>query len=495
MSSKTAKPAMRSAAWRISLWATLAFAAGTMVVFFVLDQFVATDIHRRGDAWLTGEVEVLADVAERTPNDALYNRVVGEVAELAAHEIPNRVASDDESEKQSSAIPNNSVFFLQVGADRSLKLWVGPGDGRDYLEAVLANRLLVDRPTDIRVLGSRTPFRVASVPMKDGSRVFLGLSERDQLRVVRNLRTRFFLLWLSLVLLGFGIVFFTTRRMLSHVRSISEAASHIGHSELDTRVPTSNRNDEIAQLAITLNGMLDRIESSMHQLHTITDSLAHDLRSPLTAIRGKLESSLSTARDGEPSEAIVSAIDELDRLTDFLNKSLDVAEARADALRLTRVEIDLDELLRAMVDLYEPSMSERDLTLSLASDGPLRITGDAGLLHRMIANLFDNELKHLPAGCSVTVGLHATESEATLMVEDNGPGFDWQTLASLFVRRVKGKQSSGHGLGLAFIDAVVRAHGGTVNASNGGKGGARIVITLPLASTERGWPLTSSAAS
>jgi signal transduction histidine kinase len=485
---------MRSAAWRISLWATLAFAAGTMVVFFVLDQFVASDIHRRGDAWLTGEVEVLADVAERTPNDALYNRVVGEVAELAAHEVPNRVTPDSD-DQESSAVPNDAVFFLQVGADRSLKLWVGPGDGRAYLAAVLASRILFDRPTDIRVAGFRTPFRVASVPMKDGTRVFLGLSERDQLRVLRNLRTRFFLLWLSLVLLGFAIVFFTTRRMLSHVRGISEAASHIGHSGLNTRVPTSNRNDEIAHLALTLNGMLDRIESSMHQLHTITDSLAHDLRSPLTAIRGKLESSLSAARDGEPSEAIVSAIEELDRLTDFLNKSLDVAEARADALRLTRVEIDLGELLRSMVNLYEPSMSERGLTLSLASDGPLRITGDAGLLHRMIANLFDNELKHLPAGCSIMVRLDAVDGEARLTVEDNGPGFDAQTLTSVFVRRVKGKQSSGHGLGLAFIDAVVRAHGGTITATNRESGGARVVILFPAKQAERDLPFASSAAS
>jgi signal transduction histidine kinase len=330
--------------------------------------------------------------------------------------------------------------------------------------------------------------------MNDGSRVFLGLSERDQLRVLRNLRARFFLLWLSLVLLGFAIVFFTTRRMLSHVRGISEAASHIGHSGLNTRVPTSNRNDEIAQLALTLNGMLDRIESSMHQLHTITDSLAHDLRSPLTAIRGKLESSLSATRDSEPSEAIVSAIEELDRLTDFLNKSLDVAEGRADALRLTRVEIDLDELLRAMLDLYEPSMSERGLTLQLRSDSSLRMTGDAGLLHRMIANLFDNELKHLPAGCSISVRLQAAEGDATLTVEDNGPGFDEQTLSSVFVRRVKGKQSSGHGLGLAFIDAVVRAHGGTIAASNGESGGARILISLPIAQAERARPLATTPA-
>ena len=95
-------------------------------------------------------------------------------------------------------------------------------------------------------------------------------------------------------------------------------------------------------------------------------------------------------RDAEQTDSVVAAIDELDRLTDFLNKSLDVAEAKADALRLTPSEIDLDELLRAMIDLYEPSMSERGLHMRLQSEESLKILADAGLIHRMIANLFDN---------------------------------------------------------------------------------------------------------
>src|ERR1035438_4857396 len=111
--------------------------------------------------------------------------------------------------------------------------------------------------------------------------------------------------------------------------------------------------------------MLDRIENSIHQLHTITDSLAHDLRSPLTAIRGKLEMSLSAPTQSEQVEPIVAAIEELDRLTEFLNQSLDVAEAKADALRLTRSEVDLDELIRVMIDLYEPSMSEKGFQVTL----------------------------------------------------------------------------------------------------------------------------------
>ncbi len=476
MSSRSDRPVMHSAAWRISLWATLAFTCGTIIVFIFIDRFVANDIQRRSDAWLSGEVEVLGDVAERTPDDALYNRVVGEVAELASREVPNKAPSQDDD--------NDSVFFLQISKEGALKLWVGSGDGQAQLEAIRAHTLIVERPSSIRVRGVAIPFRVAAIAMKDGGRVYLGLSERDELRVLRNLRLRFFLLWLSLVLMGFAIVFFTTRRTLSHVRGINEAASRIGQMDLKTRVPTTQRNDEISQLAVTLNRMLDRIESTVIQLHTITDSLAHDLRSPLTAIRGQLESSIAGTRDDQQLETIVSAIEELDRLTDFLNKSLDVAEAKADALRLSPTSIDLDELLRSMIALYEPSMSERGLRIRFESRGPVRIFGDEGLIHRMIANLFDNELRHLSSGCTVIVYLDQSAGGASLALLDDGAGFDPEVKASLFTERIKGKESTGHGLGLAFVGAVVRAHSGTIAATNAESGGAQINITLPLTSAE-----------
>jgi len=464
---------MRSAAWRISAWAALAFTCGTLLVFIFLDRFVASDIQRRSDAWLTGEVDVLSDVAAHTPKDALYDRVVGEVAELASREVPNREANESAA--------NDSVFFLQAGPDGSLRLWVGAGDGQATLQAIRSQIVLIDHPSDIRVRGFSIPFRVASIAVEGGGRVYLGLSERDELRVLRKLRQRFFYLWLSLVLLGSAIVFFTSRRTLRHVRGITEAASRIGQSDLKTRVPTTRRNDEIAQLALTLNRMLDRIENTVHQLHTITDSLAHDLRSPLTAIRGKLETSLDAVREAEPADAIASAIDELDRLADFLNKSLDVAEARADALRLSPVSIDLDELLRAMVDLYEPSMLERGICLHLDSCGAVRIAGDEGLIHRMVANLFDNELKHLPSGAAVTIQLQEHETNAVLIVRDNGAGFSPEIRQHLFAGRVKDRNSTGHGLGLAFVDAVVRAHSGSVTAANRPSGGAEITVRLPLA--------------
>ena len=468
---------MLSAAWRISLWATLAFAIGTMSVFAMLHRFVANDIQRRSDAWLTGEVAVLGDVAARTPKDRLYGRVVREVAELASREVPNKLRSDSNE--------NDSVFFLQAGDDGTLKLWVGAGDGLPHLAAIRARKVISDAPYDLNVIGFHDPFRVASVRLDDGSRIYLGLSERDELRVLNNLRIRFFCLWLLIVLFGSAIVFFVTRRMLGHVREITEAASRIGQSDLNRRVPTTKRNDEVGRLALTLNHMLDRIESTVHQLHTITESLAHDLRSPLTAIRGKLEVVLSSDLKVEQSEPIVSAIDELDRLSEFLNTSLDVAEAKADALRLSRTDVDLDELVRVMTGLYEPSMSEKGLRVNLRSTGPVTILADAALLHRVVANLLDNELNHLPASCTVSITLSASEDTATLIVQDDGPGFASEIGLHIFEQRVKGRDSRGHGLGLAFVEAVVRAHGGSVTASNPPEGGALLSITWPRENGEK----------
>ena len=177
---------------------------------------------------------------------------------------------------------------------------------------------------------------------------------------------------------------------------------------------------------------------------------------------------------------MVSAIEDMDRLTEFLDRSLDVAEAKANALKLNRVPMDLNDLLRVMIDLYEPSFSEKGLRVRLCSAGWLEVLADAPLVHRMVANLFDNELKHLPVSCEVTISLREAEDNALLTVEDNGPGFASEVRAHLFEGRVKGPNSNGHGLGLAFVDAVVRAHGGTIEASNEQGGGARIAITLPL---------------
>jgi len=472
MSSETSNPVTWSAAWRISLWGTLVFAIGSMIIFIFLHHFIADDIQRRNDAWLWGELSLLGDVAERTPKDALYGQIVGEIAELVRQEVPDK--------KRSLSNANDHVFFLQEGEKGSLKLWAGSGAGEATLRAIQRSWIVAGEPIDLHVDNIPIPFRVVSIPIEDGSRIYLGLSEEDQLRILNSLRLSFVLLWLVIVLFGFILMFSISRGLLRHIRRITDAASRIGRSDLATRVPTTSRRDEVAHLAVTLNHMLDRIENSMYQLHTMADSLAHDIRSPITAVRGRLEASL-TARSAEAqTESIISSIEVLDRLGQFLTDSLDVAEANADALRLTRSEVDLEETLVSMIGLYHPSMADKDLRIDFRRTGPVKINADAALIHRMISNLFDNEESHLPAGCHITIDLRMTDF-ATLIIEDNGPGFASEIIDHLFERHTKGSESEGHGLGLAFVDAVVRAHGGSVSASNRTTGGARLVVNLPLA--------------
>jgi signal transduction histidine kinase len=465
----------RSAAWRISLLATLVFACGTLLVFLYLHHYVANDIQRRTDAWLTGELYTLRDVAIRTPKDALYNRVLRETAEMASHEIPSR-----SSVLRKPGEPNQAVFFLQTGSDGSPILWVGAADPSIVSQSLQKNHLTADTPVHLTFPGTLAPFRVAVASMPDGTHIYLGVSEQDEMRTLRRLRTRFFFLWLLNVFLGFGIIFWITRRTLGAVRKITDAVSRIGDEDLSQRIPENGGRDEMAQLASTLNRMLQRIESSMYQLHTITNALAHDLRSPLTAIRARLEIALSNG-DGPPhTESVVRAIEEIDRLSEMLNQSLDVAEAQAGALRLHPRPIDLEDLLTTMGELYRPSMNEKGLRLDLRVLAPARIYGDPALLHRAIANLFDNELKHLPASRTITLSLNADQISASLLIEDDGPGFPPEIVSDVFKPRVKGRASGGLGLGLAFVEAVVLAHNGTVTAVNRQPSGGRISIYIPL---------------
>ena len=473
MYSETNSPKGHTAAWRISSWSTLAFAIGSVIVFLFLQRFASHEIQRRTDAWLSGEVETLGDVAERTPKNALYDRIVDEVAELATKEVP--------LELQAGGDPNQAVFFIETGSDNKLKLWVGSGDSAPVLMAITRTPVTPGKPVDITIPGYFHPFRVACLVTQGGDRIHLGLSEAHDVHVMRRMRIFLLSMCLGIVVLGFAIVFFSTKRMLDRVHRITNTANRIGQHDLASRVPEVRGSDEIAQLARTLNRMLDRIENSLNQLHTITNSLAHDLRSPMMAIRGKLELALLADHEGAWSDPIASALEELDRLSDFLTKSLDVAEASADALHLHPVPVDLDDLLRTMVDLYEPSFTERGLKVLLRSPSSLMISADSALLHRMLANLLDNAIKHLPPGTTISIQMTTHADFGRLEMEDDGPGFPPEVVAHVFEKYVKGKDSTGSGLGLAFVEAVVRAHGGHVRASNGPKGGACMVVDLPLA--------------
>jgi signal transduction histidine kinase len=462
-----------TAAWRISIWTTLAFALGTALAFSIIYFLVAKAIQERSDAWLSGEAEVLARVSADTPQDRLYNRIVREVAELATQELPD--------ERNASGQRLNSVFFLENDPNNNESpLWVGSGSDEAFLKAIQRTQPVSGIPQSMDVEGWPATFRVVT-RHENGRTIYLGLSSRGARHLLRTLTRRFLVLWGSTVLMGFLISYMSAHRTLLRVQRITDTVARIGSEDLGERLPQPVNSDEISRLSKTFNHMLDRIQSSVNELRSVTDAVAHDLKSPVTSIRGALESVLSSEPNEKWRDSVGDAVEGLDRLLSALDTTLDVAEAQAGALRLDRSTVDLSAVVRKLVDLYQPAMDERHHELKVDLEDHVVVDADGGLLNRVLSNLFENEIAHLPVRCQITIRLRSEEGSAKLVIEDNGPGFPPDISTRAFERFVRGKHSHGHGLGLAFVDAIVRAHGGTAKISENPAGGA--VVTLSLRAT------------
>jgi signal transduction histidine kinase len=461
-----------TAAWRISIWTTLAFGLGTAVAFSIVYFLVAQGIRERSDTWLTGEAEVLAQVSADTPSDRLYKRVVREVAELATQEVPD--------ERNARGERLNSVFFLVTDPGNSESpLWVGPSSSDVFLKAIQQAKLVPGAPKSIAVEGWSQTFRVV-VKVQKGKTVYLGLSDRGAKHLLHILARRFLMIWGGMFLLGFVISYWSARRTLLRVERITETVARINTEDFGERLPEPGNSDEISRLAKTFNRMLDRLQASVNQLRTVTGGIAHDLKSPVTLIRGTLESALCHEGNEKWRDSVGEAVEDLDRLLQLLNTTLDLAEAEAGALHMERGAVDLSDVVRQLVDIYQPAMAERHHEVTSDLEAHVVVDADLPLMNRVVSNLLENELTHLPLGCHVTIRLHAHEGSAELVIEDNGPGFPPEIGSRAFERFVKGKHSPGHGLGLAFVDAVVQAHGGVAGISDRAGGGAVITLSLPV---------------
>jgi signal transduction histidine kinase len=462
-----------TAAWRISIWTATAFAIGTAVAFLIVYLLVAKSIRQRSDAWLIGETDTLAQVAEDTPRDSLYDRIVEEVAELATQEIPEEPGANGQHQ--------NTVFFLETDPKtHETPLWVGPNAKEPFLQAIQAAKLTSGEPQSIHIQGWKQPFRVVARIHDDGSAVYLGLSDRGARHLLHNLTRSFLAVWSGMFVLGCVISYFSARRTLLRVERITEAVARIGSENLKERLPESKNPDEIARLSETFNHMLDRIQSSVSQLRAVTGAVAHDLQSPVTSIRGTLESAVCDGKSERLQESVGEAIEGLDRLLQRLNTTLDLAEAEAGALHLDRKPLDLSEVTRQLAEIYRPAMAEKNQRLVLELESKVVIDADASLMERVVSNLFENELMHLPDNSEILIRLRTDRGAAELTIQDNGPGFPVEIRERAFERFVKGKQSPGHGLGLAFVDAVVQVHGGSVKIGLAPSGGALIMMSLPI---------------
>ena len=321
----------------------------------------------------------------------------------------------------------------------------------------------LDRKVNGQVEVHRANGRLFHIP--GGFRLLVGRDISDAVAFRRQVRST--LLWAGLIALSVGVVGGTimSRNLLRRVEQVNRTSERVMAGNLSDRVPLQGTSDEFDQLAVNLNRMLDQIERLMTSMREVTDDVAHDLKTPLSRLRTRLERALVELPErSSQNEAIRAAIDEADRLLATFNALLSIAELESGARKNQREPLDLDEVARSAAELYEPVADEKGFGLALATEPGVKILGERHLLSQALANLLDNALKYAE-GAAIEISVFRRNGKAVLEVADRGPGIpeaDREAVFDRFVRLEPSRTTPGNGLGLSLVRAIVRQYDGTV---------------------------------
>src|SRR6202171_3624231 len=283
---------------------------------------------------------------------------------------------------------------------------------------------------------------------------------------------------------GLLIGFITRRALMSRIHSIRQTVSAILHGDLQHRLPTHLNDDELNTLSRTINGLLEQIELLVHGVRNVSNSIAHDLRTPLAELRSRLEE-LALIRP--PPEQTYAEIDGAgagaDPVMRIFDALLRLAEIDAGMRRSGFVTLDVADLAANAVEFYAPAAELKNIELAFRSDGPVPVSGDAVLLAQALSNLIDNALKYAPVDGAIEVAvLKRSDGTAEVSVSDNGPGIADSEKTKVVERFYRGDASRGTpgvGLGLSLAQAVAKLHGSALELSDQNPG-LRVALTIAL---------------
>jgi signal transduction histidine kinase len=327
---------------------------------------------------------------------------------------------------------------------------------------------------------------LASAQLPDGTLVQVGKSTEARDDLLARFRATLGIVTLLIVVIALTGGWLATQSALFPIRRLSQAVQRIIRTgRTDARVPLAGTGDALDELTSLFNAMLDKIEGLVTAMRGALDNVSHDLRTPLTRLRGTAELALASPPNLERDrEALADCVEESDRVLVMLDTLMDISEAESGTLQLNREPVTLADVVGRAVDLYRDVAEAKGVTLSADASRDVVVVADRTRLEQVAANLIDNAVKYTPPGGRVDVEVRRAENAAaSLRVRDTGPGIPPDELPRIFDRLFRGDTSRaerGLGLGLSLVKAIVEAHGGTVDVVSEPGRGSAFTVSLPL---------------
>lgn len=327
------------------------------------------------------------------------------------------------------------------------------------------------RTIDLYRTGSSRPEHMAVIAtvLPDGSRLLTGHVINGNVRLRQINEDAMIAALLLAVPLALMAALVAGRLLGNRLAGIASAANAVARGQLSERVLLTGSNDAFDRLGATINAMLARIETLIAELRVVTDSLAHDLRSPITRLKSTLERAILETGDADALSALTKVSTEADALLAMLTTALEISRAEAGIGRDRFVDTDASQLLADLTEVYGPYAEDLGFILTTTAPNDLKIAVHRKLVSQALGNLIENATKYAGGAKSIAICAHEVADGVSFEVADDGPGIapDQRSIAvRRFGRLDPARQVAGSGLGLALVEAVARLHGGSMTLSD-----------------------------